>query len=115
MTKTKCEGSFAHSGGTILAAMNTLMLMSFKNISLKKEFQNGRQWIKNTLNFAGLIFDQKGFSSTPFIVNHVIGSLLSNYYYTRDAIFWFKAKEIDQQIRSNENNITTSKQTSIYF
>ncbi len=79
-------------GEPILSAMTNLVVMN-----LTEEAKKGRQWIYDRMNFS-LITERV---RTVKVVNEYMGSLLSLYALTKDALFLNKSKEIADFLNAN--------------
>src|SRR5699024_3596132 len=71
-----------NSGRTIVASLSTLWVMG-----LKDEFEQGKKWVKNELDFDKVV------GSHHWMAEHM-GGLLSAYALTSDEMFASKAKAI---------------------
>ncbi|GAA6082506.1 mannosidase, alpha, class 1B, member 1b [Tachysurus ichikawai] len=75
-------------GLTLIDALDTMWILG-----LKKEFEDARQWVATQLSF-GKNVDVNLFESTI----RILGSLLSTYHLTGDALFLEKAKDIGSRL-----------------
>lgn len=85
------------TGWTLVSAMTTLWVMD-----LKEEFEFGRKWIQEEMDFnvkdeAIIIFD---------IVADIIGSLVSCYALTKDWLFVEKAREVADILKQSYDTPT---------
>ncbi|KAK2845449.1 hypothetical protein Q7C36_010303 [Tachysurus vachellii] len=75
-------------GLTLIDALDTMWILG-----LKKEFEDARQWVATQLSF-GKNVEVNLFESTI----RILGSLLSTYHLTGDALFLEKAKDIGSRL-----------------
>ncbi|KAF4074283.1 hypothetical protein AMELA_G00237750 [Ameiurus melas] len=75
-------------GLTLVDSLDTMWILG-----LKKEFEEARQWVATHLSF-GKNVDVNLFESTI----RILGSLLSTYHLTGDALFLEKAKDIGSRL-----------------
>src|SRR5699024_365978 len=86
LTKDSFDSMFGKSYGLgIVSAMSTLFVMG-----LREEFEKGRKWIAEELNFGAIKKDVDVHHS----VNYYIGGLMSCYALTGDEMFVNKSREI---------------------
>lgn len=84
-------------GATIVDSMDTLFLMD-----MKQEFEQGRQWIAQELDFKST---QSEISVFETIIRYV-GGLLSCFALTGDPMFLYKSREIAQILLPAYNTAT---------
>ena len=76
-------------GATIVDSLSTLYVMN-----MTEEFDRGRDWIQNNLDFNSI--DE--YISLFQIVIKFVGGLLSAYAFTKEQVFLEKAKEIADKL-----------------
>ena len=89
-----------YSGHSILASMTTLWIMN-----MNSEFEKGKNWIENQLDLREMNRSLVAFDMIPTY----IGSLLSCYALTGDAMFLNKAKEIEILLRPVFDSLTGNR------
>lgn len=97
LPSTESDKYGSNSGHSIVAALSTLWLMNMTD-----EFAHARSWIKRELDLSKVNRSLEAFDIIPTY----LGSLLSSYALTNDALFLYKAKEIELLLRPVFNSST---------